>query len=394
MSRQLIGRSPDLQKLWDEGFDIATTGAWLLVRQVPYVDRRSEIQFASLAVKLSLAGDVTTSPGDHTAYFSGEEPCDGSGNPLTPLIIGTAESEEICGESFRIRFSHKPVEQGITRSYVDCHEQVSGYVHIISGYAVAIDNSVQLYPAVRLPPIESDYPFAYSDTASVRAGINQLSRKVAGQIVGIIGVGGTGSYIADLVAKSHVAELHLWDGDTFLQHNAFRAPGAASIGDLRQLQNKSHYIQQVYKHIHTRVIAHPYRMDEGHFTELDQLDFVFLAVDGGHQRGRIIPELLKRNIPFIDVGIGISKECAGLSGMVRVTLVESGIDESALKHIPMTDGSGDNEYSENIQIAEINAINAVLAVIKWKKWAGVYADLGNELDAVYMIDGNEIGNSR
>jgi hypothetical protein len=32
----------------------------------------------------------------------------------------------------------------------------------------------------------------------------------------------------------------------------------------------------------------------------------------------------------------------------------------------------DDIYSENIQIADLNALNAVLAVMWWKKHAGVY----------------------
>jgi hypothetical protein len=30
----------------------------------------------------------------------------------------------------------------------------------------------------------------------------------------------------DFVAKTPVEEIHLFDSDVFLQHNAFRAPGA------------------------------------------------------------------------------------------------------------------------------------------------------------------------
>lgn len=32
----------------------------------------------------------------------------------------------------------------------------------------------------------------------------------------------------------------------------------------------------------------------------------------------------------------------------------------------------DDPYTENIQIAELNALNAAIAVLWWKKWAGVY----------------------
>ena len=393
MSESLISRSGDLRRLWDGGYDVTTDGGWLLVRQVPYVNVDRAVRYGTLAVKLALAGDTTTAPGDHTAYFSGTEPCDDEGRPLNAIIISRDETQDIGGQRFTYQFSQKPLELGQMRQYRDHHEQVSTYVEILSGHACAIDSAVRWLPAVRLPPIEADYPFVYSDTASVRAGISNVNRRLSGQVVGIIGLGGTGSYIADLVAKTYVRELHLWDGDPFLQHNAFRAPGAASIDQLQQLPLKCQYFQGIYSTIHSGVIAHPYFMDEDHFEELDQLDFVFLAVDRGKSRSKVIPALLERRIPFIDVGIGISEEQQGLAGLVRVTLVEDGANESALARIPMSGGIEDDAYAENVQIADMNALNAVLAVIKWKKRMGVYADLEREWDCVYTIDGNDLDNT-
>lgn len=393
MSESLISRSDDLQRLWDDGYDIAIDGGWLLIRQVPYVDSDRLVQYGTLAVKLTLAGDVTTCPGDHTVYFAGTEPCDDQGLPLNSIINSRNETEEVAGQVFTHRFSRKPFEHGRMRSYVDYQELVSTYVDILSGHACAVDDSVRPLPVVRMAPVADDYPFEYGDTASVRAGIGRVNRKLSGQVVGIIGLGGTGSYIADLVAKTYVQELHLWDGDTFLQHNAFRAPGAASMEELQQRPFKCHYFHDIYSKIHSRVIAHPYYMEADHFEELDQLDFVFLAVEGV-ARGNIIPALLERRIPFIDVGIGIAEEQQGLAGLVRVTLVEGSASESALAHIPMTvGGTEDDVYTENVQIADMNALNAVLAVIKWKKHMGLYADLEGEWQCVYTIDGNDLDNT-
>ena len=393
MSESLTSRSDDLRRLWDDGYDIAADGGWLLVRQVPYVDVHRAVQFGTLAVKLTLAGDVTTTPDDHTALFSGAEPCDDQGHPLNAIINSRSETTDIDGQTFKYRFSQKPLEQGQKRPYRDHHEQVSTYVGILSGHACAIDDAVHPQPAVRLPPVEADYPFVYSDTASVRAGISSVNRKLSGQVVGVIGLGGTGSYILDLVAKTYVRELHLWDGDPFLQHNAFRAPGAPSIDELQQMPSKCEYYREIYSKIHSGVIAHPYYMNADHYGELDQLDFVFLAVDRGKSRNDIIPALVERRIPFIDVGIGIAEEQQGLAGLVRVTLVEGDASELALEHIPMSgEGIEDDAYTENVQIADMNALNAVLAVIKWKKHMGVYADLEREWHSVYTIDGNDLDN--
>ena len=81
--------------------------------------------------------------------------------------------------------------------------------------------------------------FCYTDTASSRAEIGVVSAKLKGGAVGIVGLGGTGSYILDLVAKTPMAEIHLFDGDKLLQHNAFRAPGAPSIETLKEAPLKN-----------------------------------------------------------------------------------------------------------------------------------------------------------
>ena len=80
--------------------------------------------------------------------------------------------------------------------------------------------------------------FRYMDTASGRAGIGAISEQLATGPVAIVGLGGTGSYILDLVAKTPVREIHLFDGDRFGQHNAFRSPGAPHIDTLRQTPPK------------------------------------------------------------------------------------------------------------------------------------------------------------
>ena len=48
----------------------------------------------------------------------------------------------------------------------------------------------------------------------------------------------------------------------------------------------------------------------------------------------------------------------------------------------------DDAYSNNIQIADMNALNATLAVIKWKKMCGFYADHNHEHNTVYGIGTN------
>lgn len=55
--------------------------------------------------------------------------------------------------------------------------------------------------------------FCYPDTATTRAGIGAATAKLMTERVAIIGLGGTGSYILDLLAKVPIGEIHLFDPD-------------------------------------------------------------------------------------------------------------------------------------------------------------------------------------
>lgn len=57
-------------------------------------------------------------------------------------------------------------------------------------------------------------------------------------------LGGTGSYALDLVAKTHVVEIHLFDADLLRPHNAFRFPGAISPGILDRGITKVKYVSE------------------------------------------------------------------------------------------------------------------------------------------------------
>jgi hypothetical protein len=73
-----------------------------------------------------------------------------------------------------------------------------------------------------------DSVFRHIDTASARAHIVAITEKLKVSKIAIVGVGGTGSYVLDHVARTPVREIDLFDRDHFLQHNAFRSPGAPS----------------------------------------------------------------------------------------------------------------------------------------------------------------------
>ena len=67
------------------------------------------------------------------------------------------------------------------------------------------------------------------------------------------------------------------------------------------------------------MIPHPYAVDAANASELADMDFVFVCIDGGPDKRAIIESLEKAGVPFIDVGMGLYEEGGALGGILRVT---------------------------------------------------------------------------
>lgn len=388
MSQQLISRNADLKRLRDEGYDMEVRGNHLLVKHVPYVNAKREVRYGTLVSELSLAGDVTTKPGTHVAYFVGDHPCDAQGALIERIRHQSQQQDLGNGIVIQHSFSSKP-----SAGYQDHYEKMVTYVAILSGPAQAIDPgaTATTFPAIQAD--SNDSVFEYLDTASSRAGISVLNAKLEPERVAILGLGGTGSYVLDLVAKTPVREIHLFDHDIFSQHNAFRSPGAPSLEDLQSQPRKVDYLRTQYTRMRRHIVAHDCFVDGSNLDQLNDMTFVFLCMDDGEAKRPIVAHLEAKNIPFIDVGLGVQCVDGRLFGIVRLTTStrahRTHVHEKG--RIPFT-GGGTNEYSKNIQIADLNALNAALAVIKWKKLRGFYADLEHEHFCAYTIDGNTLTN--
>jgi len=392
MSRQLVSRSPDLQRLRDEGYDIEVRANYLLVQKVPYVTADKAVAYGTLVSELSTSGSSTMAPSTHTAWFVGATPgslpCDNHGRELEALII-QRDPQPLGGEMVAsCTFSQKP-----TPSYPDYYEKMSTYVNMLLAYAQAIDPRVTAKTFPPIPADDEESVFRYLDAASSRAQISAVTEKLALSKVGIIGLGGTGSYILDLIAKTPIKEIHLYDRDILYTHNAFRAPGAASLSDLDAAPNKVDYYQQRYDPMRRNIVAHAVHVDESNVEELRDMAFVFLAIDGGPAKRFIVEKLEQFGVPFIDTGMGVYQVGLSLGGIVRTTA--STPDQR--RHvwdkgrISFAD-EDDDEYDRNIQLADLNALNAVMAVIKWKKIVGFYSDFEHEHSSTYTLDGNHLLN--
>lgn len=387
MSQQLINHSPDLKRLRDEGYEIEVRGGYLLVHHIPYVNQNKQICNGVLVSTLTLSNNShTTTPDNHVIYFMGDNPCGIDGSVIsaiqhsnTPLVFN---SELTVSRSF----SNRP-----PTGYPNYYEKVKRYVDIISAPAKYLDPIVTEKTFKVVADNGNETVFQYIDTNSSRANIEVINAKLEGQKIGIIGLGGTGAYVLDMVAKTPVKEIHLFDGDSFDQHNAFRSPGAASIDVLNGHLKKAVYFQQAYSNIHKHIYSHDHYVKKDYLQELDQLDYVFVCVDKNAARKMITDYLVATAIAFSDVGLGVNIVDGKLTGAVRVTSATPEKND----HLPLrifSEDSDNNEYATNIQIVELNALNAIFAVLKWKKISGFYVDLESEHHSSYSIGVSKIFN--
>lgn len=194
------------------------------------------------------------------------------------------------------------------------------YAAILSGPAQSVDANArpQTFPVIE--PEDEESVFNYLDTASSRAEIAVVTRKLELKKLAIVGAGGTGSYVLDFVAKTPVKEIHLFDGDKFLQHKTFRSPGAPSVDELREIPSKVAYLRNRYSKMHRGIISHELFIDSSNVELLREMEFVFLCMDKGAAKKLIVEKLEEWGLPFVDVGMGVEVTNDALGGILRVTI--------------------------------------------------------------------------
>ncbi len=389
MSHQLINLNADLTRLRNEGYAIEVKGSHLLVHDIPYVNQNREIKVGTLVSNLSLTGQHTCRPNTHIVHFMGEAPCHKDGRVIAQIAHSNNRQTLANGIVVDRSFSNKPAA-----GYPDFYEKMTSYARIISSPANSIDPMQSPRSYRLIEEKDDDNVFQYCDTASSRAGIAALSSKFETEKVAIIGLGGTGSYILDLVAKTCVQEVHIYDADRFHHHNAFRSPGAPSLSLLNEPPLKVDHFKSIYSNMHKHIVPHAYRIDDANIEELKSYSFAFVAIDNGATREMICDALETYDVPFIDCGIGVQLDNGQLAGVIRTTCSSEKMrDHIKINHrIPFADDNEINEYTQNIQIADLNSLNAVMAVLKWKKMREFYRDLEQEHHSTYTIDGNHLLN--
>ncbi|MGA2067951.1 MAG: ThiF family adenylyltransferase [Thermoguttaceae bacterium] len=387
MSQKLVNRNWDLSQLRAEGYDVEVKLPAHLLVHIPYVNGDKKVKRGILVAELGeVAGDVVLAPKNHVAFFAGECPCNADGSPLP----GVSQVSQVVDEGLTLNYqiSRRPS----LAPYPDFYAKIRTYIDIISGPANEIDPSATARTRPVVVPAEGESVFNYLDTAPTKAGIIAANEKLEAGRTGIVGLGGTGAYVLDLVAKTPVPEIHLFDGDELLNHNAFRSPGAPSIEELRQKPKKVAYLKDVYSKMRQEIIAHACYIDEANVELLREMDFVFICIDKGKAKRLIVERLEEWGKPFIDAGMGLQLVDDALLGILTVTTSTADKRDHLRDRVAFGDGEAENEYSRNVQVADLNALNAALAVIKWKKARGYYHDSGKEHFCTYTIANNCMAN--
>lgn len=391
MSRNLISHNIDLLRLQEEDFAIEVCEGWLITHRIPYLSEDGLIKEGVLYISLDLTTQgTTTRPSNHVAYWKGEWPCYQDGSHLTALVNGGARQEyNLCrGEKSDYMFSFMPSKDTYPPdgNYPTFYEFVRDHVKYISAPAYSCDRGAAR--KIADTPFfveEEDSVLRYPDTNSSRANLSNLNKLFSDMKVAVIGLGGTGSYILDKIAKMPLKEIHLIDGDSFDLNNVYRAPGVPAEDDLKERVSKVSYFSKKYSRMHRAIIPHECMLRPDNLDILQGMDFAFIAIDAVQPKNMIADYLISNHIPFVDSGLGVirSKDDS-LNCTVRVTTATPEKYDH-LREI-FGDGTVDGDlYHSNIQIAVLNSLAADLSVIRWLKLVGYLSSSVYDYNLVYNI---------
>jgi hypothetical protein len=370
LSIELANHNDDIRRLLERGYALRVDGPHLVVRDIPYLDSQLALQSGAIVTKLEFIDRVRVKQDNHQVYFAGSAPYGLNGQPIpnlgdSPATITLNKTDEVVQRSF----SNKPVA-----GFSDFFDKIEHYVRVISGPAMERYGADPM--TFRVDPEEVvGSVFKFQDTLSSRAEIGDLAALFKDEIVAIVGLGGTGSYVLDFMVKTPVKEIRAFDGDIYHVHNAFRSPGNLDEGTLGK--RKAEACRLRYENFRYGLVVHQKYVDSSSTSDFDGVTFAFVCVDKGSSRAGIFDLLMGLGIPFIDVGMGLDRKRGPLSGLVRSTYyaADTAAKVREMQLAEMVDDP-DDIYQRNIQIAELNALNASLAVLRYKQLRGFYVDDG------------------
>ena len=391
MSNSPIDRSPDLTSLKVARYPLELRGAYLIIKNVPYLENAAgQLARADMVTSIEFADNTATAPSDHTVWWTGNPPFRADGSSMESYLSCRtwAEGHDIGeGVTAYMQWSRKLVVNGKKRAYVDYEEKVTTYIAEVAGQAdIKHPGVLEAAKTGEAPTIALNSRFKYIDTNTYRYGLKGIEQRIENEIVAIVGVGGTGSYLMDILAKTNVKGLHLFDRDVLKQHNAFRMCGAARIEELGGSCSKVEWYRRTYSaireegiHVHTEELTGNCKDALAKFTT------VFIAVDDLTVRRGLQAACNQLGIYHVSVGIGVEVEGETNDQLGGNVKVETAFRPKHPRPIQVPPEERPDQAYGIVQTAELNMLGAALAVVEWKAKAGIYRnDRPQEMDTVLV----------
>ena len=286
------------------------------------------------------------------------------GNPIGRYLKGDSKNWSVI--SIRKGSQENPEEDG------SVNDLIHRYAKQVVGAVAEAGCSNAASPRKR-------DPFKIPNTFEERAAIGPVQDRIRDQRIAIIGLGGTGAYVLDLIAKTPVAEIHLLDSDDLDWHNFMRAPGAPTQEEIESCHEgfpgKVAYFHSKYASLRERIHPHPVLVDSpavfAEFLSAHPIDYAFVCIDqltdcDSPRQDVVYAALSAARIPFIDSGVSITLEDGAITGSVTTSAYTAGCLawEDA---IPNAKVEGNVPGYHNVQLPEVNALAASLAVMEWRR---------------------------
>lgn len=390
MFQKLVSHNEDLKKLVEKGYAVGIDSTnHLVIRDIPYLNSKGDLCWGAIVAKLKFVDNHRFLQQDHQIYFTGEVPFGTNCKPV-PNLGGGATSIQLSDVYSDVvvtrSFSNKPK---VEKKYKDHFHKIETYVGFISG--PAMDKfDVTPFTFNCSDEAQEDPVFKFRDTLTSRADLTDLTGVLKNDIVAVIGLGGTGNYLLDLIVKTPVSEVRGFDHDDYHVHNSFRSPGALKESELGR--PKAEVFQERYENFRHRLSIKNCLIEESSLSELKDVTFAFVCVDNGDARSEIFDLLTGLGIPYVDVGLGLKRsENGSLRGMVRSSFFHPEVAQKMRdKKVANESEDPENLYKANIQIAELNALNACIAVIAFKQYRGFYDADSNFTNILFEISALKI----
>lgn len=267
----------------------------------------------------------------------------------------------------------------IKRGSQDNPEQDQSASDLIHRYAKQIVGAVSKAGYSEIASLAIPNPFKVPNTFEARAALGPIQDRIRNQRIAIIGLGGTGAYILDLIAKAPVLKIHLLDDDEIDWHNFMRAPGAPTGEEIESRRKgrlrKVDYYYSKYAALRKGICPHTIRVGDPsafrEFLSAHFIDYAFVSIDQLTQgdtsrQDAVYCALSAAGIPFIDSGVSITLEHGLVGGSVTISAYAAG--SLAWKEaIPNARIEGNAPGYRNVQLPEVNALAASLAVMEWRR---------------------------